>query len=52
MIRWVWFILWLVTIIAGAMCVELVPDRFVYALGFVAGTFSFMFLRLFETWKK
>ena len=45
--RWVFFLLWLVTIFAGAFGAEFVPENCVYITGFIAGTFSFMFLRLF-----
>ena len=40
--------LWLGTIVAGAGAATVVPDQFVYITGFIAGTLSFMFLRLFE----
>lgn len=45
--RWFFFILWLLTIFAGAFAGTAVPEQFVYITGFIAGTFSFMFLRLF-----
>ena len=52
MSRWFYFILWIVTIFAGAFGAEFAPDNFVYIIGFIAGTFSFMFLRLFSDWGK
>ena len=45
--RWIFFLLWLVTIFAGAFGAEFVPENCVYITGFIVGTFSFMFLRLF-----
>ena len=45
--RWIFFILWIVTLIVGAFVGTAVPDQFIYITGFIAGTFSFMFLRLF-----
>ena len=45
--RWIFFILWLMTIFAGAFGAEFAPENFTYIIGFIAGTFSFMFLRLF-----
>ena len=45
--RWFFFIFWLLTIFAGAFAGTTVPEQFVYITGFIAGTFSFMFLRLF-----
>ena len=50
--RWLWMILWLLTILAGAGLSTVVPEQFVYITGFVAGTFSFMFLRLFGEFKR
>lgn len=49
---WLWFILWIATIFAGAFGAEFAPDNFTYIIGFAAGTFSFMFLRLFGDWCK
>ena len=37
---------WLASIIAGAICYELVPEAFQYITAFAAGSFSFMFLQL------
>lgn len=45
--RTLWFILWICVILAGAVVTAVVPDQFAYITGFAAGTFSFMFLRLF-----
>ena len=45
--RWFFFIFWLITIFVGAFGAEFAPGNFTYIIGFVAGTFSFMFLRLF-----
>lgn len=45
--RWFFFICWILTIFAGALGAELAPENFTYIIGFIAGTFSFMFLRLF-----
>ena len=45
--RCLWFILWILTIFAGAFGAEFAPENFTYIIGFIAGTFSFMFLRLF-----
>ena len=45
--RWFFFIFWLMTIFAGAFGAEFAPENFTYIIGFIAGTFSFMFLRLF-----
>ena len=50
--RCLWMILWLLTIGGGAFAATVVPGQFVYITGFIAGTFSFMFLRLFGDYKK
>lgn len=50
--RWLWMILWLLTILAGAGLATVVPEQFVYITGFATGTFSFMFLRLFTDKKE
>ena len=47
MSRWIFFLLWLVTMFAGALGAEFVHENYIYITGFIAGTFSFMFLRLF-----
>ena len=47
MSRWIFFLLWLVTIFAGVLGAEFVPENYIYITGFITGTFSFMFLRLF-----
>ena len=44
---WLWLTLWILTIFGGALGAEIVPESFTYSFGFIAGTFSFMFLRLF-----
>ena len=45
--RWFFFIFWLLTIFVGAFGAEFTPENFDYIIGFIAGTFSFMFLQLF-----
>ena len=50
--RCLWFVLWILTIFAGAFGAEFAPENFTYIIGFIAGTFSFMFLRLFSDWCK
>lgn len=50
--RWIFFILWIITIFGGAGLAIVVPEQFVYITGFIAGTFSFMFLRLFGEFKR
>ena len=50
--RCLWMILWLLTIGGGSFSATVVPEQFVYITGFIAGTFSFMFLRLFGDYKK
>ena len=50
--RCLWMILWLLTIGSGSFAATVVPEQFVYITGFIAGTFSFMFLRLFGDYKK
>lgn len=50
--RWLWFILWIITLFSGVGIATVVPEQFVYITGFIAGTFSFMFLRLFNEFKK
>lgn len=47
MSRWFYLIWWILTIFAGAFGAEFAPENFTYIIGFIAGTFSFMFLRLF-----
>ena len=49
--RWVWFFAWIFTIFVGALGAGFAPDNFTYIIGFIAGTFSFMFLRLFGDYK-
>ena len=49
--RWLWFTMWILTILAGAFGAEFAPENFTYIIGFIAGTFSFMFLRLFSDYK-
>ena len=49
--RYLWMILWLLTISGGAFVATLVPEQFVYVTGFATGTFSLMFLRLFGDYK-
>ena len=39
-------VLWLATIVGGVVLSTVVPDSFMYITGFIAGTVSFMFLRL------
>ena len=50
--RWFYFIIWILTIFAGELGAELAPENFTYTIGFIAGTFSFMFLRLFANKKE
>ena len=49
---YLWMILWLLTIAGGAFVATVVPENFIYITGFITGTFSFMFLRLFRDYKK
>lgn len=42
----IYLVLWVLTIMGGAILNNIVPDSFSYLLGFVAGTFSLMFLQL------
>ena len=37
---------------AGELGAELAPENFTYTIGFIVGTFSFMFLRLFADKKE
>ena len=51
--RWIWFVTWFVTIFAGEGINEFfIPADWKYLFGFVIGTFSFMFLRLFSDKKE
>ena len=45
--RYFYLIWWILTIFSGSLGAELAPENFTYIIGFIAGTVSFMFLRLF-----
>ena len=50
--RWFYFFIWILTIFAGELGAVLAPENFTYTIGFIVGTFSFMFLRLFTDKKE
>lgn len=49
--RIIFYGLWLITIVVGSMLATIVPPSAVYITGFIAGNFSFMFLRLAHYFK-
>jgi hypothetical protein len=50
--KYLWLFLYITTLIAGAWLHTLAPNNFWYIIGFSAGCFSLVFLKLFDITSK